>query len=359
MPERTHLSIGEVLSLLRDEFPDVTISKIRFLESQSLVDPERTPSGYRKFYDQDVERLRWILRQQREHFLPLKVIRGRLTEGSGAEPNGTTITRSPTSRPDPRDRGETPHLPGLAPPAREPEAAAEEARPAEPVTARARHETEPADLRTTQTSPRRPQESAATHASPAQRQAAPPSAPPARPAVAPAAGDREARAQPAGAQEEAEHASGAASRASIEPRPQTAQPGSGSRRSGEETESYSADELASAAGAEPDLVTELKQYGLINVHAVVGGTAYFDETALAVTRAAAGFARHGVEARHLRAWRNSADREAALFEQLIMPLLRQRNPQARRQAADTVSDLFRLGGELRDALLQRALRDIR
>ncbi|MHB1535486.1 MAG: MerR family transcriptional regulator, partial [Acidimicrobiales bacterium] len=80
MPDRSHLSIGEVLSLLREEFPDVTISKIRFLESQGLVDPERTPSGYRKFYDHDVERLRWILRQQREHFLPLKVIKGRLAD---------------------------------------------------------------------------------------------------------------------------------------------------------------------------------------------------------------------------------------------------------------------------------------
>src|SRR5580692_2320639 len=80
MAERSHLSIGEVLSLLREEFPDVTISKIRFLESQGLVDPERTPSGYRKFYDHDVDRLRWILRQQRENFLPLKIIRGRLTE---------------------------------------------------------------------------------------------------------------------------------------------------------------------------------------------------------------------------------------------------------------------------------------
>src|ERR1700680_3130589 len=78
-----YLSIGEVLSLLREEFPDVTISKIRFLESQGLVDPERTPSGYRKFYDHDVERLRWILRQQREHFLPLKVIKGRLAESGG------------------------------------------------------------------------------------------------------------------------------------------------------------------------------------------------------------------------------------------------------------------------------------
>src|SRR6187431_1592248 len=94
MPERTsvertmsHLSIGEVLGLLLEEFPDVTISKIRFLESQGLIDPERTPSGYRKFYEADVARLRWILEQQREHFLPLKVIKERIASiGGEAEP---------------------------------------------------------------------------------------------------------------------------------------------------------------------------------------------------------------------------------------------------------------------------------
>jgi DNA-binding transcriptional MerR regulator len=76
--EGSHLSIGEVLSQLQAEFPDVTISKIRFLESQGLIDPERTPSGYRKFYVGDVARLRWILAEQRDHFLPLKVIKERL-----------------------------------------------------------------------------------------------------------------------------------------------------------------------------------------------------------------------------------------------------------------------------------------
>ena len=83
MSARSYLSIGDVLTLLRQEFPDVTISKIRFLESQGLVNPERTPSGYRKFYEHDVERLRWVLRQQREHFLPLKVIKDRLDDGDG------------------------------------------------------------------------------------------------------------------------------------------------------------------------------------------------------------------------------------------------------------------------------------
>src|SRR5215203_5015580 len=78
--EPDHLSIGEVLAELSDEFPDITISKIRFLESQGLVNPERTPSGYRKFFAGDLKRLRWILFQQKEHFLPLKVIKERLDE---------------------------------------------------------------------------------------------------------------------------------------------------------------------------------------------------------------------------------------------------------------------------------------
>jgi DNA-binding transcriptional MerR regulator len=81
MPARSHHSIGEVLSLLQDDFPDITISKIRFLESQGLISPERTPSGYRRFFERDLERLRWILTQQRDHYLPLKVIREKLASG--------------------------------------------------------------------------------------------------------------------------------------------------------------------------------------------------------------------------------------------------------------------------------------
>ncbi len=76
-----HWSIGEVLSLLQDEFPEVTISKIRFLESQGLIAPERTPSGYRRFYQSDFDRLQWILAQQRDLYLPLKVIRDKLESG--------------------------------------------------------------------------------------------------------------------------------------------------------------------------------------------------------------------------------------------------------------------------------------
>ncbi|MFJ6995033.1 MerR family transcriptional regulator [Streptomyces sp. NPDC003090] len=72
------VSIGTVLNQLREEFPEVTISKIRFLEAEGLVEPRRTASGYRKFSPDDVERLALILRMQRDHYLPLKVIREHL-----------------------------------------------------------------------------------------------------------------------------------------------------------------------------------------------------------------------------------------------------------------------------------------
>ena len=79
MRDSEMLSIGEVINRLRDAFPDVSVSKIRFLESQGLIDPQRSDSGYRQFDGQDLARLRFILRQQRDHFLPLKVIKSKLT----------------------------------------------------------------------------------------------------------------------------------------------------------------------------------------------------------------------------------------------------------------------------------------
>jgi DNA-binding transcriptional MerR regulator len=96
-----YLSIGEVLGLLLEEFPDVTISKIRFLESQGLISPERTSSGYRKFYDDDVDLLRVILTEQRQNFLPLRVIKNRLETGE-IDPTGEHL------RPDGEHTGETP-----------------------------------------------------------------------------------------------------------------------------------------------------------------------------------------------------------------------------------------------------------
>jgi DNA-binding transcriptional MerR regulator len=242
---RKYLSIGEVLTLLQDEFPDVTISKIRFLESQGLIDPERTPSGYRKFYDGDVDRLRFILREQKDHFLPLRVIKDRLDNGEPVE-SAAPAPAVDTEEPAPEE------------PARVPIWMA-------------------AKATTTGTT------------------------------------------------------TGA---------------------------SLTFDELAAAAGLTPEQLREVEQYGLIT-STEVGRTAFFDEDALVAARLAAGFLRHGVEPRHLRMYRTSAEREAGLFEQVILPLVKQRNPQARADALQRLDELHRLGDNLRQAMLRQALKSYR
>ena len=85
---RNYRSIGEVLVSVKTEFPDITISKIRFLEAEGLIEPERTPSGYRKFYADDVDKLRSILKMQRDEYLPLKVIKERLLKHDADESVG-------------------------------------------------------------------------------------------------------------------------------------------------------------------------------------------------------------------------------------------------------------------------------
>src|SRR2546427_5200950 len=99
MASRSYLSIGEVLVSLKTEYLDITISKIRFLEGEGLIEPERTPSGYRKFYSDDVDRLRKILKMQRDEYLPLKVIKERLIrEAKDAQPaRGSRTHRRTTS----------------------------------------------------------------------------------------------------------------------------------------------------------------------------------------------------------------------------------------------------------------------
>jgi DNA-binding transcriptional MerR regulator len=90
--QREYYSIGEVVEMLQGEFSGLTISKIRFLETKDLITPQRTPSGYRKYTEDDLGQLRWILRQQREQFLPLRVIRERLSsekQGGGVSSSDT------------------------------------------------------------------------------------------------------------------------------------------------------------------------------------------------------------------------------------------------------------------------------
>ena len=96
VPARAYLSIGEVLTKLRGDFADITISKIRFLESEGLIEPQRTPSGYRKFTNIDLERLRYVLLAQRDQYLPLRVIKENLDaldRGLEPTPQGIAVPR--------------------------------------------------------------------------------------------------------------------------------------------------------------------------------------------------------------------------------------------------------------------------
>jgi DNA-binding transcriptional MerR regulator len=250
----SHLSIGEVLEELRGEFPDVTISKIRFLESQGLIDPERTPSGYRKFSNGDLDRLRWILLQQRDHFLPLRVIKERLDDfGVDGAP------------PVDRDRPATPSRAGTPP------------LPFEEVIARTEDE---------------PDALGAIDDAPA------------------AADDELTRA-----------------------------------------------ELLELSGLTDAQLDELEDHGMLVPVVGSGERALYDEEALELAGMAAGFHARGIEARHLKMYKHFSEREAALFAQVLLPYLRQRNPAARAKLEEELEELTRLGRRLRTATLRHALRD--
>jgi DNA-binding transcriptional MerR regulator len=250
--DRRFLSIGEVLGVLQPEFPDVTISKIRFLESQGLIDPERTASGYRKFYDDDLARLRFILREQKDHFLPLKVIKDRLaTNETGALPIAV-------------------------------------AEPAARVPLWMRDRASPSS------------------------------------AVSPAAGG------------------------GTPPEPDTTVLADGA-----EVE-LTLEQLAAQSGLSIEQVREIESFGLIRGVAL-GRTVRYDAEALAVARLAAAFGRHGIEARHLRMYRNAAEKEAGLIEQAVLPLVKQRNPRARTDAATKLDELVSLGAQLHAVMVRAAL----
>jgi len=352
---RTYLSIGDVLSLLRKEFPDVTISKIRFLESQGLVNPERTPSGYRKFYEDDVERLRWVLRQQREHFLPLKVIKGRLEEETSAtEGNGREMTRVTRAG-----------LEVLSPRGDEPGPAREHTAPVLIVDPGPSAGGSGADLDPPETAGEEGTASSQEHSTAVAPQGGRSSSPRAaedvagfqeRPIPAPgrpeeaAAAARErsegvSRGQPAASAAGTAQGTGRARRSSP-PTPVVAFSGA----------SMTLEELAGASGLEPTEVQQLASYCLLSGR-TIGGVTYFDEDALVVGRLAAAFAQFGVEARHLRLHLLAVQREAGFIEQVVVPLLKQRNPASRQRAHETVDELSRLGQELRTVLLQTRLRE--
>ncbi|MEV4897439.1 MerR family transcriptional regulator [Nonomuraea sp. NPDC050547] len=208
---RSHMSIGEVLGLLHAEFPDVTISKIRFLEGEGLIEPERSPSGYRKFTHLHVEQLRFILREQRDHYLPLRVIKDKMAESFG--------------------------------------------------------------------------------------------------------------------------------------RPHAVQETSEVR--------LSRAELLEAAGLSEETLTELEDYGLLAPVA-----RRYDEDALQVARSVGALARFGLHARHLRAVKAAAEREAGLVEQTVAPILKRRRPGAIGEADEVGRELSAHLLDLHAALLRAGVRSV-
>ena len=382
MSSRTYLSIGDVLTLLREEFPDVTISKIRFLESQGLVNPERSPSGYRKFFDHDVERLRWVLRQQREHFLPLKVIRdrladGELDDGAAEGPNGKpapAVARAsagsgPEQQPTKADEEAMARILADASrrAARMPEAAkargglqvvGEAVGPesahvaAEPGRARAA-----ASIITEAGSGDVPAPAVAGAPVPAQSSARRSPAggvgpgngtPGPRRAEAPgAAGPRptSTAGEPAARKSATTAGRGAAGRP----------PAAGTTAAIVTGASLTGEELCAASGLPPEEVAGLEGFGLIEP-VLVAGIPTYDEDALTVANLAAAFGAFGIEPRHLRLFRNAVDREMGLIEQVVIPLLRQRNPESRQRALEGAEQLAALGQSMRATLLRLALR---
>jgi DNA-binding transcriptional MerR regulator len=235
------LTIGAVCKALSQEFPDISISKIRYLEDQKLLAPRRTPGGYRLYSTNDVSRLRTILRLQRDEFLPLRVIRQELAAG---------------------------------------------------------------------------------------------------------------RSEPEVAQSSAQDGGTAAT---------DARPGAALRRLtfsiAQRGALYSLEDVVEDTGADPRLIAELEDYGIIKGDPR-GGTKYYDETEREIARTVSELSRYGVAGRNLRVFKTSAERESALLQQILAPALRSRNPERRKEAVGALENLAAVASHLKHLLLVRDLRRI-
>jgi DNA-binding transcriptional MerR regulator len=235
-PAPKAVTIGAVCKALVQEFPDISISKIRYLEDQKLLQPRRTQGGYRLYTQNDITRLRTILRLQRDEFLPLRVIRQELAGG------------------------------------------------------RSERDVTPGTLGSNQAAER--------------------------------IGVR---------------------RSAVAVRDQGAQ--------------YALQDVAEETGAEPDLIRELVDFGVIKGESREG-TRFFDETEREIIRAVSELARYGVGGRNLRVFRSSADRESQLLQSILAPALRSRNPERRKEAIEALENLASVTTHLKHLLLIRDLRRI-
>ena len=326
---RSYLSIGEVLDALKEHFPDVTISKIRFFEAQGLLVPERTPSGYRKFYAADLERLRIILAEQQERYVPLTAARSTVqAPASQREP-----TRPRTPRPGPPDEFFSPD---------------DDSDDIEGGDIESGSMYDGVDL------------GSGRH--PAQRVTGVRSSPPVVGSVRTEAGHPTARRSPLAALRRVP------APLNNEPEPEREHM-SGHRRTvhapNEDAETsiepdfavvYSSDELIAATGATSALVDDAIRQGFLHGRSVFGETE-FDDGDRRVLESLVVFAAHGIDPRHVRVFLHAAQREADLYVQATLPLLRRR-PRVGVNAEDPFrrfGDLERAGATLRTVVVRRAL----
>jgi DNA-binding transcriptional MerR regulator len=223
---RDYLTIGEVVERLSATYPDLTISKVRFLEDEGLIAPERTPGGYRTFRPVDVQRLELVLRLQREHFMPLAVIREKL---------------------DDLDKGKLP------------------------------------------------------------------------PELKPAIDRAEAMALPL-----------------------------------DEAETVPVDRAPDMLGLPSAFIRELASFGIVNLVAGERGEE-LPGPDVAIAHTCWDLRRFGIEPRHMRMYETFAEREAAFFQQILMPAMRHRTPEARQKLVETLAELMRRTGELKDHMTRRAV----
>ncbi len=328
---RSYLSIGEVLDALKEHFPDVTISKIRFFEAQGLLVPERTPSGYRKFYAADLERLRIILAEQQERYVPLTAARSTAqARPELREPTGLGSVRSGppdeffSSDDDGDDVEGTDHEPGSIYDGvdlgadRHPAQRVSGARSATPGTGPARSEAVHPTARRSTVAPLR-------RVPPIVRDEPQPER-----AIDRAAGHRRTVHVP----QEVDDSSAEVDFAVV----------------------YSLDELMATTGATSALVDDAMRQGFVHGRSVFGETE-FDDGERRVLESLVIFASHGIDPRHVRVFLHAAQREADLYVQATLPLLRRR-PRAGVDAEDPFrrfGDLERAGATLRTVVVRRAL----
>ena len=330
------MSIGEVLGILKPEFPDITVSKIRFLEGAGLVQPDRSASGYRKFSEDDVARLRFVLRAQRDQYLPLRVIRQRLAdlekvgglEGKGAagaagDQGGSGAAGGPPGGGAPGAGGSEAGTTGAA-------ASGTGSRGAGAPGAGA----------------------GASGAAAAGAGASGAGSPGTSTPGAGAAGTP--RTTGAGSPGPAGAGAGAAGSAAAVGQPARGT-GGGFAAAPPSDAQFTRDELCRAAGANVEQLLELESFGLVSARGSGERGAWYGGDDLVLLRLARELADYGLEARHLRMYKLFAEREAALFEQVVAPMVRQRNPEARARARDTIDALAQLGGRMRDLALRSAV----